>query len=168
MSKRVQIFDKPITLTSIKEIDGFLKEVLTKTGGWFDAKSLWEVENPYDVFRRMNELNLRVYTYKKKEKTSFSVISAPPETLLEDYIYVCQYNVDNKDDNYLQDLYISHWLNKQCTFSKVGPHNVCIIVNKNRTLKAFPGDFIIKQGYDDSIIAIINKKDLEKNYVKIG
>lgn len=169
--KRLQILNKPQILTSTELIDKFLKEVLTKTGGWFDPSSLWEVENPYDVFNRMDELGLRVYTYKKKGDNSSIVDLSVPYNILkimedDTYISVCQYNKDNKDDNFLQDLFLSHWLDKQCYFSKLGPYNVCFICNSNRTLKVFPENYIIKIGMSNPIITTSNKEDLEDLYRK--
>ena len=70
--KRLQIFKESITLKTIEEIDEFIKKVVLETEGWFDPESLWEVENPYDVFRRLDELGLKVYTYKKKDAKEIS------------------------------------------------------------------------------------------------
>ena len=170
--KRLQIVDKPTTLKTIEEIDDFITKVITTTEGWFDPETLWEIENPYDVMNRLDELGLRVYTYKKKDnKTSLIDLSVPykiVEVLEEDtYISVCQYNKDNKDDNFMQDLFLSHWLDKQCYFSKLGPHNVCFICNKGRTLKVFPKNYIIKVGINNPIITISNKEDLEDLYRKV-
>lgn len=154
--KRLQILDQPTTLKTKAEIDEFLRKVLTHTGGWFNPESLWEVENPFDVFRRMDKLGLRVYSYKRKDT---------PE---EDVINVCQYNYNNKDDNFLQDLFLSHWLNRQCYFSKMGPHNICFIVNNKRTIKVFSGELIVKRGVDNFMVSTINKANLEKDYIKIN
>ena len=170
--KRLQILEKPTTLKTIEEVDEFIKKVLTETGGWFDPESLWEVENPYKVMDRLNELDLRVYTYKKKDnKLSLIDLSIPFKVVevLEDYTYisVCQYNKDNKDDNFMQDLFLSHWLDRQCYFSKIGPHNVCFICNKGKTIKIFPGEYIVKQGLGDYAVYSINRIDLENNYVKL-
>ena len=84
----------------------------------------------------------------------------------DNYIAVCQYNPNNSSENALQDLYITHWLDGQCYFSKVGPYNVCFIHNNQRVLKIFPGEYIVKHGYEGFSVSVISKKDLEKNYVK--
>ena len=121
---------------------------------------------------RLDELGLRVYTYKKKDnKTSLIDLSVPykiVEVLEDTYISVCQYNHDNKDDNFLQDLFLSHWLNQQCYFSKIGPHNICFITNNKRTIKVFSGELIVKYGVGNFTVSTINKANLEKDYIKIN
>jgi len=166
-NKRLQILDKPTTLKTKEEIDGFIRAVLVKTDGWFDPESLWEVENPYDVLNRMDELNLRVYTYKRKNVTPNLSIPCDIVEFIDNLIGVCQYNPENKDDNFLQDLYLSHWLNRQCYFSKLGPHNVCYISNNGKTIKVFPGEFIVKQGLDNYKISTISKENLENYFIKL-
>lgn len=170
--KRLQILEKSTTLKTIEEVDEFIKKVLTETNGWFDPESLWEIENSYKVMDRLHELGLKVYTYKKKDnKTSLIDLSVPykiVEVLEEDtYISVCQYNKDNKDDNFMQDLFLSHWLDKQCYFSKIGPHNVCFICNKGRTLKVFPASYIVKIGLQNPTILVSTKEEIEEKYRKV-
>lgn len=168
--KRLQIFKESITLKTIEEIDEFIKKVVQETEGWFDPESLWEVENPYDVFRRLDELGLKVYTYKKKDAKSLDMsIPINIANILEedDYISVCQYNKDNKDDNFLQDLFLSHWTDRKCYFSKAGPYNVCFICNKDRTVKIFSGSYIVKIGLNNPYFISMTKEDLEKSYRRI-
>ena len=167
--KRLQILEKSTTLKTIEEIDDFIKKVITTTEGWFDPESLWEVENPYDVMGRLHELGLRVYTYEKKDnKPSLIDLSILYKVLEDDtYISVCQYNKDNKDDNFMQDLFLSRWLDRQCYFSKIGPHNVCFICNKGRTLKAFPASYIVKIGLQNPIILVSTKEEIEEKYRRV-
>ena len=67
-----------------------------------------------------------------------------------------KYNPENRDENFIQDLFLSRWLNRQCYFSKLGSHNVCFVINKGSTTKIFPGNYIVVQGIKD-----MTKKDYD-------
>lgn len=138
------------------EIDEFIKQVMIDNDGWFDPKSLWGIENPYDVMGRLDQLGCWVHTYKSQFKPDLAINARLVEQMNENFYYAVKYNPENRDENFIQDLFLSHWLNKQCYFSKLGPHNVCFVINKGSTMKIFPGNYIVVQGIRD-----VTKKDFD-------
>lgn len=149
------------TLLTKVEIDEFIKEVLVENNGWFDPESLWRIANPYAVMARLDELGCWVHVYVKEgEKVYPHTTQELQKQINENYFNIVQYNKDNKDENFIQDLFLSHMLRKQCYFSKVGNNNVCFILNKGRTCKAFPGDYIVTKGITELEIEI--RHDLER------
>ena len=150
-----------------KDRYNFILKVLQDNAGWFDPIALHGISNPFDIFREMHKLGLRVDMYALKKELRKRVDVNKIETCFSNTISACKYL-----GTPIQNLYISHWLKDKVKFADYNGIPVCEIHHKNRVLRWFQNSYLatrIKYNSKDMYeYEVISEKELEDKYEKLA